>query len=319
VTGRRVLVTGGAGFIGSTLVRSLLDRGDAVVVLDNLFTGSRSNVPDEAEFVHADVCDPAVVADACEGVDTVFHQAAVRSVPRSVDDPGLTEQSNVMGTLTLLQAAAGHGVRRLVYASSSSVYGDSTAPVNREDAPTAPASPYAVSKLAAEHYCRVWTRLRGLSTVSLRYFNVFGPGQPPDSRYSAVFPAFVSALLEQRPPEVHWDGRQSRDFTYVSDVVRANILAAEAPGTVDGKVFNVGGGRPREIFSVLSAIARVLGTWIDPVWLPNRAGDIRRTRADVTRARALLGWEPQADWDLAVEATVEWYADRLRPVRSERS
>lgn len=314
-----MLVTGGAGFIGSALVKALLKRGDSVVVLDNLLTGAVANVPDEAEFVLGDVCDPAAVAAVCEGVDTIFHQAAVGSVPRSLEDPETTERTNVLGTLTVLRAAEAHGVRRLVYASSSSVYGESTTPVNREDAPTDPASPYAVSKLAAEQYCRVWARLKGLSTVSLRYFNVFGPGQSERSRYAAVFPAFASALLEYRPPEIHWDGQQSRDFTYVDDVVRANVLAAEASDEASGKVFNVGGGQPRPVYTVLSAMARVLDTWIEPVWLPKRTGDLRRSKADITSARTHLGWEPQADWDLAVQATTEWYAGRPRTLPGEPS
>ena len=316
---RRVLVTGGAGFIGSALVKALLERGDSVVVLDNLLTGVVANVPDEAEFVYGDVRDLAAVATVCEGVDTVFHQAAVDSVPRSIADPDGTQRTNVAGTLTVLQAALANGVRRVVYASSSSVYGESTAPANREDGPANPASPYGVSKLAAEHYCRVWARLKGLSTVSLRYFNVFGPGQSQRSRQAAVFPAFATALLEYRPPEIHWDGQQSRDFTYVDDVVRANLLAADAPDDLSGRVFNVGGGQPRTVYSVLSAISRVLDIWIEPRWLPRCAGDIRRSKADVTSARTVLGWEPQVGWEQAVHTTTEWYAGRPRILPGEPS
>jgi len=210
----------------------------------------------------------------------------------------------------VLVAAEEARVRRVVYASSSSVYGDSTAPVNQEDLPTDPQSPYAVSKLAGEQYCRVWTRVKGLSTVSLRYFNVFGPGQHPESKYAAVFPAFIKALVEGTAPEVHWDGEQSRDFSYIEDVVRANLAAAAAPnGRADGAVMNVGGGRPKTVNEVLRAVSEAMGTWIDPVSTPKRAGDGRHTRADISRAREVLDWEPQAEWDQAVEATVRWFRE----------
>lgn len=303
----RALVTGGAGFIGSALARALMERGTAVRVLDNLLTGLQENIPAGAELIRGDLRDIDAVRRACRAVEVVFHQAAIRSVPRSVDDPLLTEGCNVLGTLNLLVAAEECRVRRVVYASSSSVYGDADGAVNREDMPPNPLSPYAVSKLAAEQYCQLWTRLKGLSTVSLRYFNVFGPGQHPESKYAAVFPAFISALAEGRSPEVHWDGEQSRDFCFIDDVVRANLLAADADGRINGKVINVGEGRPKTVNEVLCSVSEAIGRWIDPVSAPKRPGDVRRTHADIGRAQELIGWEPQADWNEAVHATVRWF------------
>jgi len=301
------LVTGGAGFFGSTIARALIARGTPVRVFDNLLTGFREAIPPEAEFQLGDLRDPEAVAKACEGVEVVYHQAALRSVPRSVDEPLITEECNVIGTLNLLTAAHQSGVRRLVYASSSSAYGETTDGVNREDARPNPQSPYAISKLAAEQYCQVWTRLRGLSTVSLRYFNVFGPGQHPDSKYAALFPALISALAAGRAPEIHWDGEQTRDFTFVEDVARANLLAAQAPPAADGAVVNIGAGHPKSVNEVLQTVSTVMGRWIEPVRLPKRAGDVRATLADISRAEELLGWVPEADWDQAVAATAAWF------------
>lgn len=303
----RALVTGGAGFIGSAIARAASDRGWSVRVLDNFLTGFEENVPESVELVRGDLRDLDAVRDAARGMDIVFHQAAVRSVPRSVDDPVLVEACNAMGTLHVLVASEEVGVRRVVYASSSSVYGDVGDAVDREDMTPSPLSPYAVTKLAGEQYCGVWTHLKGLSTVSLRYFNVFGPGQPAESKYAAVFPAFISALHEGRAPEVHWDGEQSRDFTFIDDVVRANILAAEADSSVDGAVMNVGGGSSKTVNEALQAVSKAIGRWIDPVRLPKRAGDVRHTGADIRRARDLLGWEPRARWDEAVAETVQWF------------
>jgi nucleoside-diphosphate-sugar epimerase len=198
----------------------------------------------------------------------------------------------------------------VVYASSSSVYGNTDAPVQREDQTPAPISPYAASKLAAEYYCRVWTELYGVSTVSLRYFNVFGPGQNPDSQYAAAFPAFVSALVNRETPVVHWDGEQTRDFTFVSDVIRANILAADAGDAADGAVLNIGGGEPKSINQVLRSVADAVGEWIEPERTERRKGDVRSTHADISRARSVIGWEPQADWDDAVAQTVRWFQER---------
>lgn len=311
-----VLVTGGAGFIGSAIARRLVELGDQVVVLDNLLTGLRENVPEGATFVQGDLRDRAVVERACEGIDIVFHQGALRSVPRSVDEPELSLQCNVLGTMNVLLAAEGAAVRRVVYASSSSVYGDSGL-VNREDMPSNPMSPYAVSKLAGEHYCRVWSRLGRLSTVSLRYFNVFGPGQRPESKYSTVFPAFISALVAGNPPELHWDGEQSRDFTYIDDVVRANLLAAEADDRVDGEVINIGGGEPKTVNEVLRSVSDAMGKWIEPARMPRRPGDVRHTSADISKAGTLLNWKPEMGWKEAVDVTVRWFQgrSRIKPTR----
>lgn len=300
----KILVTGGAGFIGSALARALLLRGDEVTILDDLSTSSASSVPAGAALVRGDVRDPEAAAHACAGAEVVLHQAALRSVPRSVDDPMTTNDVNVTGTLTMLEAAANAGCRRFVYASSSSVYGDA-GDVQVETMSPRPLSPYAVSKLAGEQYALAWSALGRISTISLRYFNVFGPGQRADSRYAAVFPAFVAALRAGRAPEVHGDGEQTRDFTFVDDVVAANISAALVPDPgQEGRVVNVAAGRPRSVNEVLKAISAALGVWIEPEHTPRRAGDVRSTHADVTRARELLAWRASAEWDDAVNATV---------------
>jgi nucleoside-diphosphate-sugar epimerase len=306
----KALVTGGAGFIGSAIARALVGRGWTVRILDNFFTGFEQNVAAEAEVVRGDLRDLNTVRGACRGAHVIFHQGAVRSVARSVDDPLLAQSCNVEGTVNVLMAAEEAGVQRVVYASSSSVYGDADNQVNSEQLPPNPLSPYAASKLAGEYYCRVWTSLKGLSTVSLRYFNVYGPGQHPESKYAAVFPAFISALASKLPPQIHWDGEQSRDFTYIDDVVRANLLAAEADDRVDGAVINIGGGRPKTVNEVLESVSEAVGHWIEPVFQAKRLGDVRRTRADITKARELLGWIPSSDWKQSVEATVHWFKDR---------
>jgi nucleoside-diphosphate-sugar epimerase len=304
----RALVTGGAGFIGSSVAGLLVSEGWKVRIFDNLVTGFERNIPPEADFLYGDLRNPEEVYAACRDVDVVFHQGAIRSVPKSVDDPRLSHESNITGTLNVLEGSRLASVRRLVYASSSSAYGETDETINRETDPPNPRSPYAVTKLAGEYYCRVWTALGRLSTVSLRYFNVFGPAQHPESKYAAVFPAFVTALVSGRPPEVHWDGLQSRDFTYVDDVARANLLAAMADGHADGEVVNIGGGRPKTVLEVLDSISAAIGRSIDPVFVPKRPGDVRHTHADVTKARDLLGWQPQAVWTEAVAATVEGLA-----------
>jgi len=303
----KTLVTGGAGFIGSQVSQALLARGDEVRILDSFATGFRENVPDGAQLIEGDLLDPDALARAVAGVEIVFHEAALRSVPRSIDDPLASNGANVIGTLNLLEAARAAGVRRVVYASSSSVYGDPPEPLRLESQRPQPVSPYGVSKLAAEMYCIAWTVTHGLSTVSLRYFNVFGPRQHPESRYAAVFPAFVSALVEGRAPELHWDGEQSRDFTYIDDIVAANLRAADAGSEADGGVFNVGAGRAKTVNDVLRTVSDVLGRWIEPTPQPKRAGDVRHTLADISRAREILGWEPKADWEDAVRATVDWF------------
>src|SRR5205823_10312205 len=255
----RVLVTGGAGFIGSNLAERLLSRGAEVRVFDNLSTGFRDNVPGDAELLEGDIRDEAAVQAAVAGVDVVFHQAAHRAVLQSVQNPLSTDLANTHGTLLVLKAAQDAGVRRVVYASSSSVYGGAEQLPTPETAPLLPRSPYAVSKLAGEHYCRVFWELFGLETVALRYFNVYGPRQRPDSRYAAVIPLFVDALLRGVPPEVHGDGLQSRDFTFVADAVAANLRAAEAPARrCAGRAYNVAGGAAYSLLDLLAILERII-------------------------------------------------------------
>lgn len=305
------LVTGGAGFIGSALARRLLAGGHEVRVLDNLSTGSADGVPEDAEFVEGDLRDLEVCRKAADACDVVFHQAALPSVPRSIEDPLTTNEVNVGGTLNLLAAAAQGGCRRFVYASSSSVYGDPPEALRIESQRPLPISPYAASKLAGEHYIAAFAAAMGLATVSLRYFNVFGPGQDPHSKYAAVFPRFIAALLRGEAPEIYGDGEQTRDFTFIDDVVEANLLAAAAPPEADGEAFNVGAGRPRSVNETLRAISEAAGVWTDPIFSPPRPGDVRHSLADLTRSRAVLRYDPKAEWEGAVAATVEWFRTRL--------
>lgn len=304
----RVVVTGGAGFIGSSLAAALVARGDEVVVFDDLSAGSEEAVPAGAELVVGDIRRPDDLSSGFAGAEVVFHQAALRSVPRSLDEPCVVHETNATGTLNVLLAAEAAGARKVVYASSSSVYGGATDGMSREDMPTNPLSPYAVSKLTGELYCSVWATLGRLATVSLRYFNVFGPGQSAESKYAAVFPAFIASLIAGEAPEIHWDGEQSRDFSFIDDVVRANVLAAEGGGS---GVVNIAGGTPRSINSVFEDVSRVLDVNIKPRRLPKRTGDIRHSHADVSRAAELIGWKPEADWDRSVEKAVSWFQARL--------
>ena len=302
----KVLVTGGAGFIGSSIARALLELGNEVRIIDNLASGFERNIPPEAEFHQADIRGESAVDRACKGIDVVFHQAAFKSVPKSVEDPITAETSNAVGTLRILLAARGNGVKRVIYASSSSVYGDADG-VKTEAMATNPISPYGVSKLAGEHHCRVWTRVTGLSTVSLRYFNVFGPGQHPDSRYAAVFPAFISSLQRGKQIQIHGDGRQTRDFTFIDDVVRANILAMDADGRVDGQVMNVCAGFPRSVIEVFETVSEIMDKSVEPLYVPPRVGDILHSQGDISKARLLLDWSPEADWWESVAKTVKWF------------
>jgi UDP-glucose 4-epimerase len=313
------LVTGGAGFIGSNIVEALVRRGDRVRVLDNFSTGRRENLVglDPVELVEADLRDAAAVGRAVAGVDGVFHQAALRSVPRSVDDPTSSNDVNVNGTLTLLLACREARVPRVVYASSSSVYGDDPALPKVETLPTRPVSPYAVSKLAAEHYCHVFARLYGVETVSLRYFNVFGPRQNPESKYSAVIPRFLELALQGLPLEVHGDGEQSRDFTYIDNVVHGNLLAMDAPG-VSGETFNVACGTHHSLLAIADAIGDFLGRQPARRHLASRAGDVRHTLADISKAERLLGYRPRVDFADGMRRTCEYFVARFgagqRPV-----
>ena len=303
----KVLVTGGGGFIGSNLVRRLLERGEDVRVLDNYSTGNRTNLADlvgEIEVVEGELRSYERVHNAVRGVEVVFHQGALPSVPRSVHDPLTTSAVNVEGTLNVLLAARDEGVRRVICASSSSVYGNSGELPRVESQPADPISPYAVSKLAAERYSVAFSRVYGLETVALRYFNVFGPHQDPTSQYAAVVPRFISAVRDGRPVPIHGDGEQSRDFTYVANVVEANVLAAEA-GDVSGAVLNVATGRSLSVNHLADAIGDTLGLPVEKEYLPQRAGDVRDSWADIGRARELLGYEPAVSLEDGLRLTVE--------------
>jgi len=300
-----VLVTGGAGFIGSHLVDALVARGDSVRVLDDLFSGAADNVNKAAELVTGSVADESVVRAAVDGTDLVLHQAAHRAVLRSVEDPLATDTANAHGTLTILKAAADAGVSRVVYASSSSVYGGAAQLPTPESAPTLPRSPYAVTKLVGEHYCRVFAELYGLETVALRYFNVFGPRQRPDSAYAAVIPLFVEALRTGEAPIVHGDGKQSRDFTYISDVVAANLAAAAAPTEAcSGRAYNIAGGESHSLLDLLSILQVILGVEVAPAHTDPRPGDVRHTRADPALARRDLGFECEIGFEDGLRRTV---------------
>jgi nucleoside-diphosphate-sugar epimerase len=307
-----VLVTGGAGFIGSHLVERLLIDGARVRVLDNFSMGSRANLPFVAkagkrlEVIRGDIRNLTTVLRAARGARVIFHQAAMRSVPRSVKDPLGANENNVTGTLNVLEAARRCRVPRVVYASSSSVYGDRPDLPKREEQPPAPISPYAVSKAAGEQYAAVWARLYGVETVGLRYFNVFGPRQDPKSEYAAVIPRFILWGLKGKPLEVHGDGAQSRDFTYIDNVVEANVLAALAPA-VGGEVFNVGCGERVSLLEIIGKLEAILGRRLARKHTPPRAGDVPHTLADVAKAKRLLGYSPLVDFDEGFRRTVEYF------------
>jgi UDP-glucose 4-epimerase len=313
---RRVLVTGGAGFIGSNLVRTLLERGDEVRVLDNFSTGNRRNledIADDVEVVEGELRSYERVHNATRGVELVFHQGALPSVPRSVQDPLTTSAVNVEGTLNVLLAARDEGVRRVVFASSSSVYGNSPTYPLVESQPADPISPYAVAKLAGERYCVSFSRVYTLETVVLRYFNVFGPRQDPTSQYAAVVPRFIAAIGSGEPVPVYGDGEQSRDFTFVDNVVAANLLAAEAAAAV-GSIVNVATGTQASVNELAETIGELVGRPVEKEYLPPRTGDIRDSWADVGAARRLLGYEPHVDLREGLRLAIEWLAERT-PVR----
>jgi UDP-glucose 4-epimerase len=303
----KVLVTGGGGFIGSNLVRGLLEGGHAVRVLDNFSTGNRGNLDDvetDIELVEGELRSYERVHAATRGVEVVFHQGALPSVPRSVQDPLTTNAVNVEGTLNVLLAARDENIRRVVFASSSSVYGNSGTLPRREDAATDPISPYAVAKLAAERYCVGFSRVYPLETVALRYFNVFGPRQDPHSQYAAVVPKFIAAVAAGEPVPIYGDGLQSRDFTYVANIVEANLLAAETEG-VSGSILNVATGSSATVNDLAEAIGAILGKPVEKEYLPTRAGDVRDSWADVSEARRLLGFEPRVGLEEGLRRTVD--------------
>jgi len=306
----RYLVTGGAGFIGSHIVDELVRRGHEVIVLDNLSTGKRENlagVLDKIELIVGDITELDRVRAACRGVDYVLHQAARTSVPRSVEQPIETNRANVDGTLNVLVAAREAKARRVVYAASSSAYGDTPTLPKSESMVATPISPYGVSKLVGELYAQTFGRVYGLENVSLRYFNVFGPRQDPNSPYSGVLSRFITAILRGETPVVFGDGEQSRDFTYVANVVDANLLACEAPH-VSGMVFNVGAGGRFTLNAVLKLLERVSGKPVRAAYKPPRVGDILHSQADIQLARRNLGYEPRVGFEEGLRRTWEWYA-----------
>lgn len=303
------LVTGGAGFIGSNISEELVRRGMRVRILDNFSTGKRSHIAsfvDKVELIEGDIRDLDTVRRAMEGVDFVSHQGALRSVPKSVDRPTETNEVNVAGTLNVLIAAKEAKVKRLVYASSSSIYGDGKKFPQREDQYPRPISPYAASKLAGECYAVLFTKTFGLETVSLRYFNVYGPRQDPESLYSAVIPRFMDQARRGEPLEIHWDGKQSRDFTYVADVVSANLLAAEAKGAA-GQVLNVANGKSYSLLQLIKTIEKIQGRPVEKRFNPKRPGDVRRTWADVARMKKVLKWKPVFAFEEGLKRTWEYF------------
>lgn len=304
------MVTGGAGFIGSHLTHALLQAGAKVRVLDNLSTGFEANLEsfDSAgvEFIRGDASDRETVKRSMEGVDYVFHQAAMASVPRSIREPALCHAWCATSTVELLHAASEAGVKRLVLASTSAAYGDSPFVSKRESDAVAPLSPYAAAKLAAEAYCRAFVTSFSMEAVILRYFNVFGPRQDPQSEYSAVIPRFVSMILSGKQPIIYGDGEQSRDFVFVGDVARANLLAATTPG-VSGGTFNIGRGERTSLLELLTKLSDILGKQIDPIHEPARVGDIRDSLADINQARSALGFEPQVSIYDGLAQSVDYY------------
>ena len=310
----RALVTGGGGFIGSHIVDALLEAGHGVRVLDNFATGRRENlihVADDVEIVEGDIQSYERVHTAVRGCDVVLHQAALPSVPRSVQDPLTSNAANVIGTLNVLLSARDADVRRVVFASSSSVYGATPGLPKVETMPTLPFSPYAVAKLAGEGYCRAFAEVYGLETVALRYFNVFGPRQDPLSQYAAVIPNFISAVLAGQPPQIFGDGEQTRDFTFVDNVVAGNLLALEARG-VAGHTFNLACGERISLNQMLAEVKRQLGSDIEPQYLPSRPGDVRDSLADIARARDLLGYKPVVSFAEGLAETIGHFRPLLR-------
>ena len=305
------LVTGGAGFIGSHIAESLVKRGERVRVLDNLMTGKRENLDhlvDKLEFIEADIRDANTTRQAMEGVSIVYHEAAIPSVPRSVADPQLSHDVNVNGTFNVLMAARDAGVKRVIFAASSSAYGDTEVLPKTETMLPNPLSPYAAAKLVGELYCQTFTRVYGLETVALRYFNVFGPRQDPTSPYSGVISKFVTALLNNEAPTIFGDGEQSRDFTYIANVVDANLRAAEAAEAV-GQVMNLGIGQRITLNQLFEELQKVIGTNLKPNYSPTRAGDVRHSLADIARAENLLGYRPLVGLAEGLKYTVDWYRE----------
>jgi nucleoside-diphosphate-sugar epimerase len=302
------VVTGGAGFIGSHLVEELVRRGQRVRIVDSLITGHGRNIEHlpGVEFLHGDLADPEVAVNGVAGADYVLHQAAIPSVPRSVKDPITSNRANIDATLNVLVAARDAGVKRLVYAASSSAYGNAAALPKREDMATAPLSPYALQKLVGEQYLQMFTALYGLETVAIRYFNVFGPRQDPSSPYSGVISLFITALLEGKGPTIYGDGGQTRDFTYVANVVDGVLKATEARDA-SGEVINVATGGQISLNELFDTLKRIIGVDVSPVYLEARTGDVRDSQADIGKAKAILGYSPGVSFEEGLRRTVDWY------------
>jgi len=312
----RYLVTGAAGFIGSSLCRTLIARGDEVRGIDNFITGRRENVAglqESMDFREVDILDPAALAEAMRGIDYVLHQAALASVPRSVKDPVTSHRNNVDGTLNVLLAAREGGVKRVIFAGSSSVYGDAPTLPKHEDMVPNPLSPYAVQKLTGEYYLSAFYKVYGLETVSLRYFNVFGPFQDPGSMYSGVLAKFSMKMLAGEKPTIDGDGEQSRDFSYIANSVRANLLACEAPAEkVAGKVFNIATGRRITLNETVKMLRELTGYDGEIAYGPPRAGDVKHSLADISRAREAFGYEPLVQFQEGLAETVKWYREQAK-------
>jgi nucleoside-diphosphate-sugar epimerase len=307
------LVTGGAGFIGSNICSKLVNQGCFVRVIDNLLTGKKSNLAsfiDKIEFIEADMGDPEVARRVMKGIDVVLHEGALPSVPRSVDDPAATHRHCVDATFTLLLAARDLKVKRFVYAASSSAYGDTPTLPKVETMSVNPLSPYAAAKLMGEYYCSVFYKVFGLETICLRYFNVFGPHQDPTSQYAAAIPAFVTSILKDKSPTVYGDGEQSRDFTYVDNVVEANLLAARAKQT-KGEVVNIACGEAITVNKIIKMINDIIGKSVKPMYVPARKGDVKHSLADISLAGKLIGYKPVVTFKEGLSKAIEWYKENL--------
>lgn len=309
----KFLVTGGAGFIGSNICKKLVSQGCFVRVIDNLLTGKKSNlaaVSDKIEFLKADMGDETAARAAMKDIDVVLHQGALPSVPRSVDDPAETHRHCVDATFTLLLTARDAGVKRFVYAASSSAYGDTPTLPKTETMLPMPLSPYAAAKLFGEYYCSVFSGVFGLETISLRYFNVFGPNQDPASQYAAVIPAFVTSILKDQPPTIYGDGEQSRDFTYIDNIVEANLLAARARQTA-GQVINIACGQAVTVNEIIDMINKSLGKSVKPTYTDPRPGDVKHSHADITLAQNLIGYKPTVQFKDGLKLAIDWYRNNL--------
>jgi len=313
----KCMVTGGAGFIGSNLVACLLDEGQEVVVVDDFSTGKRKNLENlegKIELIEGDIRNHGLMIKAMEGCRMVFHQAALGSVPRSVKDPAHSHDVNVNGTLSVLETARKTGVGRVIFAGSSSVYGNTEESPKHENMQQRPASPYAATKVAAESYVRAWACSYGMETITLRYFNVFGPKQDPEGPYAAVIPAFISSFLHGRQPVIFGDGKQSRDFCYIENACRANLFAAKAPSeSCDGRAVNIACSRAVNLLKILEILQELAGKDIAPEFKPQRPGDVRHSLADISLAEKSIGYSPAVHFEEGLKKTVQWYRENLRP------